>query len=169
MFKLWRNTLLTVLLQVVVSAAYASDWGLFGDQDKLKNHTIADVGNISKITPPYGATWDIELYKLNNRCLGISGYSKPTMYSSTAAMLLIDNSKNVKLAILENSISIEVKLFPVSVYKCPYGTTPAEQLESAVKQSQRSQEQFKAQLEALKKQQEEYKLLQEKLKKLKEQ
>lgn len=125
-----------VLLVAFPTAASADGWALFSKQNDLKNHAIVDVGEISEVSKPVGANWNVDLYQMNGRCLAFSGYSSPPFYGRKAALLLANSAQRISLAILETSISsIKVDVYAVEMYECPnssgvvpYSSDPAEML-----------------------------------------
>lgn len=131
-----RRSLACLLLGLLSSSANADGWALFSKHAELKNYVIADVGEVSEVSKPIGANWNVDLYQLNGRCLAFSGYSKPYFYGNKAALLLVNSTQRVSLAILETTIgSIKVEVYGVDIYECPnsasvlpYSSDPAEML-----------------------------------------
>jgi hypothetical protein len=97
----------------------ADGFDFFGKHGDLKMTVIVDVGDAEKISAPYGKYPTKDTIKLAGRCfepyypyLGIWGVSK-------AALLLVDQNKNIKIALLENSLnSIKVEIISVAQIDC---------------------------------------------------
>lgn len=150
---MWKYFQYLVLLATLPSTANADGWALFSKQNELKNHTIVDVGEISEVSKPVGANWNVDLYQINGRCLAFSGYSSPNFYGNKAALLLVNSAQRVSLAILETTIgAIKVDVYSVDMYECPdspnvlpYSSDPAEML----KLLEERQKELERQLEEL--------------------
>lgn len=130
------------------SAVSADGWALFSKQNELKNNVIVDVGEVSEISKPIGARWNVDLYQIKGRCLAFSDYSNPNLYDNKAAFLLVNSAQRFSVAILETTVgAIKVDVHAVDMYECPnntnaldYSSDPAEilkRLEEKQKQLQR--------------------------------
>lgn len=120
--------IITILFSLICPRdAHSSGWDTFSKHDELKGLTIVEAADVSKIIPPPSVKWTVDLHKIGNQCLAFSNYNVPILYRGKAALLLVDSAGTTSLAIFkENVSSVEVKLYPVSLYKCPYGTTRLE-------------------------------------------
>ena len=109
---------------------------MFSKQNELKNHLIVDVGEISEVSKPIGANWNVDLYQMNGKCMALSGYSSPSFYGSKAALLLMDSAQKIALAVVEATIgAIRIDIYSVDMYECPnsanvlpHSSDPAENL-----------------------------------------
>ena len=147
--------LLAIFLVSISAQAVADGWAMFSQQEQMKNYVIADVGEVSKVNPPFNAKSEKDVFQVNGRCFLFSGYMGYWGYGSKAALLLVNAQKNIQLALIESAIgSIKVELQPISMIECPtgtnvipYSTDPEEQLR-LLKQRQ---EELMKKLEDLKK------------------
>lgn len=97
---------------------------LFGRQDDLKKTVIADVGEAEKIDAPFGKLGASDMIKINGRCFEPIGSIGSWGYSRKAAFVVVDQTKSVKIAILENRIgSIKVDVIPVIQVDCSLNTS----------------------------------------------
>ncbi len=149
------NQILVVVFLAFASAkAVADGWAVFSQQAQMKNYVIADVGEASRVEPPFNTRWEQDVYRMNGRCFLFSG--SMGYWTSKAALLLVNAQKDVQLALIESAIgSIKVELHPISMIQCPTGTNvipysadPEEQL----KLLKQRQEELKKKLEELKRQ-----------------
>lgn len=119
----FQRALITALLAFVSSQAIADGWATMSQQAQLKNNAIVDVGEVSKVDPPFNTKWENDVYQMNGRCFTLPGYMGFWGYGSKAALLLVNAQKVVQLALLETAIgSIKVELQSISMIKCPAGT-----------------------------------------------
>jgi hypothetical protein len=118
-----NNLFVTIFLASVSVQAVADGWAMFGQQEQMKNYVIADVGDVSKVEPPFNTKWEKDVYQLNGRCFLSSGYIGYWGYGTKAAFLLVNAQKNIQLALVESAIgSIKVEVQPISMIECPSGT-----------------------------------------------
>lgn len=118
-----QRALITVLLSFASSHAIADGWAIMSQQAQLKNNAIIDVGEVSKVDPPFNTKWEDDVYQMNGRCFTLSGYMGYWGYGGKAALLLANAQKIVQLALLETAISsIKVELQSILMIKCPAGT-----------------------------------------------
>lgn len=118
-----QRALITVLLAFASSQVIADGWAIMSQQAQLKNNAIIDVGEVSKVDPPFNTKWENDVYQMNGRCFTFSGYMGYWGYGGKAALLLANAQKVVQLALLETAIgSIKVELQSISMIKCPAGT-----------------------------------------------
>jgi hypothetical protein len=151
-----KKLLVATFLAFVSAQAIADGWAMFSQQAQMKNYVIVDVGEVSKVEPPFNTKWEKDVYQLNGRCFLFSGYVGYWGYGSKAALLLVNAQKDIQLALIESAIgSIKVELQPISMVECPSGTNvlpysadPEEQLQLLKKR----QEELKKKLEDLQKQ-----------------
>lgn len=147
---------IAVFLAVASAQADADGWAIMSQQAQLKNNVIVDVGEVSKVEPPFNTKWENEVYQMNGRCFTFSSYMGYWGYGGKAALLLANAQKVVQLALIESAIgSIKVELHSISMLKCPAGTNvmpysddPEEQLRLLKKR----QEEMKKKLEEIKRQ-----------------
>lgn len=118
-----RRALITTLLAFASSQAVADGWTIMSQQAQLKNNAIIDVGEVSKVDPPFNSKWEIDVYQMNGRCFTLPGYIGYWGYGGKAALLLANAQAVVQLALLETAIgSIKVELQSISLIKCPTRT-----------------------------------------------
>lgn len=154
--SLATRTGIAVFLALASAQAGADGWAIISQQAQLKNNVIVDVGEVSKVEPPFNIKWESEVYQMNGRCFTFSGYMGYWGYGGKAALLLANAQKVVQLALIESAIgSIKVELHSISMLKCPagidvmpYSDDPAEQLRLL----QKRQEEMKKKLEEMKRQ-----------------
>ena len=113
--------LLTLLMSTVPLLSYADAFGMFSEHPQLKNMTIAAIGEAKEVDPPYGTDWKEQVYSLGSDCFIMPGYYDHWGYGGKPAMLVIDDSKSVHLAIFKTSFGdIDVKLTHyVTMIQCP--------------------------------------------------
>jgi hypothetical protein len=118
-----KRGFITALLTFASSQAIADGWAIVSQQTQLKDNAIIDVGEVSKVDPPFNTKWESDVYQMNGRCFTLSGYMGYWGYGGKAALLLVNAQKFVQLALLETAIgSIKVELHSISMIKCPTGT-----------------------------------------------
>ena len=152
----FKNTSIAVLLAFASARASADGWAIMSQQAQLKGNVIVDVGEVSKVDPPFNTKRENDVYQMNGRCFTFAGYMGYWGYGGKAALLLANAQKVVQLALIESAIgSIKVELQSISLLKCPAGTSvipysddPEEQLKFLKKR----QEEMKKRLEDLRKQ-----------------
>jgi len=96
--------------------------GFDSQHSELKGYYIVDVGNATEIEPPFGKRWEKEIYQLNGRCFTIDSYRYQVFwgYSGKAGLLLVNERRNIRLALFEKDISnLKVKFEPITLVECP--------------------------------------------------
>lgn len=94
----------------------ADTFSILGDQNNLKNKIILDAGNAKFI---HNRTKNTSTIKLNEKCYFSEIFFAHKLTSETASLLLIDNNKNLYIAILNNSVlSVDVTLAQVTESSC---------------------------------------------------
>lgn len=154
--NLRKNTLTLFLLFFVSTSADADGWAVFSQQEQMKNYVIADVGEVSKVEPPFNTKWENDVYQMNGRCFSFSGYLGYWGYGSKAALLLVNEQKTIQLALVEPAIgSTKVELKSITMIECPsrsnitpYSDDPEERLRLLKKR----QEELKKKLEEIQRQ-----------------
>lgn len=115
-----KKVILMAYLCLYSIAANCSGWDSFGDHSQLKGYFVVDVGEVSEVPAPANTTWNDPLYKMNDRCFTFFGYQGYWGYGTKAGLLVVNDSKLVKLALVETSISsVKVELKNITLYKCP--------------------------------------------------
>ena len=115
-----RKSLVAVFLVFASAQAAADGWAMFSQQAQMKNYVIADVGEVSKVEPPFNTKWEKDVYQMNGRCFLFSGYMSYWGYGNKAALLLVNAQKSIQLALIESVIgSIKVELQSITMIKCP--------------------------------------------------
>ena len=106
------------------ACAFADGFDTFGKQDDLKKTVIIDIGEAEKIDAPIGKLGARETIKLVGKCFEPSSYLGYWGYNSKkAALLLVDQSRSLKIALLENGIgSIKVDVIQVIQVDCVANT-----------------------------------------------
>lgn len=103
--------------------AYADSFSIMSDQFMMKDNVIVDVGNASKVEPPFNTNWITEVYELNGRCFTILGYYGTWWLGEKAALLLVNSEKVVRVAFLGAGIgSVDVDVQLVTLIHCPEGS-----------------------------------------------
>lgn len=111
---------IAIFLAFASVQAIADGWDMFGQQEQMKNYIIADVGEVSKVDPPFNTKWENDVYRMNGRCFMFSGYMGYWGYGKKAALLLVNAQKNIQLALIEPSIgATKVELKSIEMIKCP--------------------------------------------------
>jgi len=97
-----------------------------GRHEETKQSTIIEAGNVEKLRQPSASTGR-EVLKLNSTCLSRSGSPSTWGSNKKAGFLLLDSGRSLKLALLELvGSSIELKVNPVSIVRCPDGSFSTE-------------------------------------------
>ena len=151
-----KRTSIALFIAFAAAQADADGGAIMSQQAQLKNNVIVDVGEVSKVEPPFNTKWENEVYQMNGRCFTFSGYMGYWGYGGKAALLLANAQKVVQLALIESAIgSIKVELHSISMLKCPaganvmpYSDDPEEQLRLL----KNRQEEMKKKLEEIKRQ-----------------
>lgn len=131
-----KNAMVVLFLALASAQASADGWAIFSQQAQMKNYVIVDVGEASKVEPPYNTKWEKDVYQMNGRCFVFSGYMGYWGYGNKAALLLVNAQKSIQLALVETAIgSVKVELQSISMIECPsgngvmpYSDNPEEQL-----------------------------------------
>jgi hypothetical protein len=55
-----REILGATVLILFAAQALPSGWGILGDQKEMEGNVIVEVGEVSKIQPPYGVKWNVD-------------------------------------------------------------------------------------------------------------
>ena len=123
-----RSVGLLVLAVALVCIAASSrtvlaQWGLLSDQRELLGKAIVDVGKVeseysrsaSRFDRRYGYEW-LRFQGQQERCFDASGFS---VSGSQAALLLVDESRTVYLAVLKTGIgSLDIDVGRARVIEC---------------------------------------------------
>jgi len=115
------RTFCSVVFLMLGTNAFADDsfGGYQSQHDKLKGYQIVDAGNTKEFKTPIEKKRILQLYQLNERCFTMSSYFGLWGYAGRASMLLVNDNKDVKLALIEKNISdLEVKIEPISLVEC---------------------------------------------------
>lgn len=139
---------------LIPTLAYGDGFELFGRQDDLKMTVIADVGEAEKISAPFGNLGARDMIKINGRCFEAIGSIGSWGYGRKAAFVVVDQAKNVKIAILETGIS-SVKVDVISVVQVDCSSNASVDLpsdpEKMLEVLRKRQEALQKELERLKK------------------
>ena len=121
---------------------------MFSEQEEMKGYNIVDVGQVTELNPPINTKWETDIYKMNEYCFSLSGYMGYLGYAGPAALLLANEKKDIKLAIIKSEIgSLKVQLHTVRMYQCP-----SYNINNAIKNNEnyiKKLEQLKKELETL--------------------
>lgn len=151
-----KRAVIAALLAFASAQAGADGWAIMSHQAQMRNNVIIDVGEVSKVEPPFNTKWENDVYQMNGRCFTFSGYIGIWGYGSKAALLLVNAQKVVQLALIESAIgSIKVELQSISMLKCPAGTSVipySDDPEEQLKLLRKRQEEIKKKLEDMKRQ-----------------
>lgn len=142
--------LATLVTLACCSHARGDGFAGLGEHSRLANHAIVEVGDVEKMEPPPGTKWSSEVLRINSRCFEVGGFLGFWGFGKKAGMLLVDQSRSTKLALLEVDLSsIKVEIKPVQIVDCPSpfsGGDPAKLIEEIKRQNaeiQRKIEQLK--------------------------
>lgn len=138
-----------------INLALADGFDTFGKQKELIRTVVVDVGEAEKIDAPIGNSLAGDTIKLAGRCFKPLGYLSSWGYGKKAALLLVDQSKAVKIALLENGIgSVKVDVISVTVVPCQanYSDDLSSDPKTALEQLRQRQEALREQYERLQKQ-----------------
>lgn len=114
------SILSTVIVFSLALDARADGFAIIDEHVNLNNNIIVEAGDVEKLDQPDGTSSNNEILKINSRCLQPSGYMGYWGYGKKAGLLLVDNARTTKLALLESSVgSIKVTINPVLIVECP--------------------------------------------------
>lgn len=151
----FRHIALPCLLLVVTTTSLADGWATFGEHAALKNHVVADVGEASKVDPPPDTRWSNDVFQINGRCFIFPGLTSFWGYGSKPALVLVNEQKQTKLALVESAIgSIKVEVKEITLVQCPQGSDVlphSDDLQERLKLLQKRQDELKRKLEELQK------------------
>jgi len=110
------NVIFSLIIFLHVASCKADTFSILGEQNNLKNKIILDVGNAKFI---HNSRQNSSTIKLNEKCYYSDESNANRLTSETASLLLIDNNKNLYIAILNNSVlSLDVALAQVTESSC---------------------------------------------------
>lgn len=151
-----KKVMVAVFLAFASAQADADGWALFSQQAQMKNYVVVDVGEVSKVEPPFNTKWENDVYQMNGRCFLFSGYIGYSGYGSKAALLLVNAQKSIQLALFESAIgSVKVELQSITKIECPSGTNVipySDDPEERLKLLKKRQEELNKKLKDLQKQ-----------------
>lgn len=100
--------------------AFSQGFDMFGRQSELMLMTIVDTGDAEKISLQTRSNRKVEIIKINQRCFEPLNASLDFFdYRKKAALVLIDQAKNIKIAIIEiNIFNIKINTILVSQVSC---------------------------------------------------
>lgn len=133
--------------------AHGDGFSLFGKQDELKLTVIADVGEAEKIEAPIGKPNTRDMIKMSGRCFESIAPIGFWPQNRKAALVVIDQLKNIKIATLEKDVSsIKVELLNVIQVNCNsnYPELSPGTLEKQIEAMKKRQEAFDREVELLK-------------------
>lgn len=136
--------------------AFADGFDTFSKQKELIRSVVVDVGEAEKVDAPINNSFAGDTIKLAGRCFKPLRYLGSWGLGKKAALLLVDQSKAVKIALLENGIgSIKVDVIPVTEALCQanYSDDLSSDPKKALEQLRQRQEALREQYERLRKQQ----------------
>jgi hypothetical protein len=150
-----KRAVLSVFLAFTSAQADADGWGILSQHSRLQGYAIVDVGDVSKVAPPFNTKWDNDVYQMNGRCFLLSGYMGYWSYGGKAALLLANAQKQTQLAIFEAALSsVKVELHSTTTIACPSGTNVipySDDPEERLNLLRKRQEELKKQIEDLRK------------------
>jgi len=112
-----------ICLTMVFSHGF-SQWALLSQQRQLENKFIVASVEVEQLRGDLGSR---PIYRVgyisaigSNLCFSLPGITGFWGYGKKAGLILVDNQRNLWIAILDSVIgSIEVRVFPISVLGCP--------------------------------------------------
>ncbi len=112
--------LFLVLTSFVVTATDTFD-SYQSEHEKLKGFVIVDAGNTEKVHMPFDSYQTDAIFKLNSRCF-TSNTLGGIGFVGTASLLLVNENKEMKIALIENKMSnLQVNIEPIRVVECSSG------------------------------------------------
>jgi hypothetical protein len=117
MLRLFCLVILYVTLFSV--AAMADGFDTFAAIEKLKGSVIVEAADAEFIPSPRGILSKDVKVKVVNYCFEPTEYFSGWSYGKRAALILIDQQKNIKLALFDNGIgSVNLSVIAVSQVSC---------------------------------------------------
>ncbi|HWM95085.1 MAG TPA: hypothetical protein VN493_30295 [Thermoanaerobaculia bacterium] len=124
-----RVVLPVLLLGLLLSASAAQgDWAFGSDHEEMKGFVIAAVGKISAESKYDPRTFErLQWYEFRESysrkfCFKFKSFYGSSGLDDQAALLLVDESKDVRLAIIESSVgNIKVQVEEMEPVQCPAG------------------------------------------------
>jgi hypothetical protein len=115
-----RLAILTITALILCPIASMADgFDTIGRLDGLKGTVIAEAANAELIGPPFGNIGGGLSIKIADYCFKPTGYLYDWTSGKRAALVLVDQQKNIKLALLESSLSsIKVSFVDVKQVAC---------------------------------------------------
>lgn len=122
-----RATAIAALSALLVPPVFGRGWALIGsDHKKLRGQAVAAVGTVSMQTKYLqGSLENLEWFEFDadsgvDFCFLFTGYVGYYGASEKPALLLMDERKNMTLAVLESVVgSIKVEIEEIEAVKCP--------------------------------------------------
>ncbi len=111
--------IISLFMLLMPTLACGDGFEVLSRQDDLKSTVIVDTGEAEKIDAPFGKLGASDMIKINGRCFEPIGSIGSWGYSRKAAFVVVDQTKSVKIATLENGIrSIKVNVISVIQVDC---------------------------------------------------
>ncbi|MDD5385454.1 MAG: hypothetical protein PHG89_11325 [Gallionella sp.] len=108
------------LLAALPTSTFADGYSMFSNHKELKGQAVIEAGDVEKIDPPFGKIGAGEVLMLGTNCFEPMGAIGTWGFSKKAGLLLVDRSRNIRLALLESSIgSIKIDIVSVMQVSCP--------------------------------------------------
>lgn len=150
-----RSSSLAILTCLAFTSrpAQPAGWSTFGDEDQLPGYSISAAGVLHRFTFVQNEYAEY-IYLLGGICFSVVNEHSPIRLEDKAALLLINQQRDVKVAIFDTSIaSIEVKIRAVRLADC--GQVMGRQTEDVIQENYRELERMNRRQEELEKQLEE--------------
>jgi len=148
-----KYSFITLVFCLLPSFASASGWAIFSEHERMKGYSVEEVGNVSKVEPPFNTTWEEDVYQMNGRCFLLPSYMGIWGIGDKSGLLLVNAQKIIQLALIESSIgSIKVEMESVNMVECPSGTNVipySSDPEERLRMLKQQQEELKRKLELL--------------------
>lgn len=141
------------LALLIPNLACGNGFELFGRQDDLKMTVVVDVGEAEAISAPFGNRSARDFIRINGRCFEPIASIGSWGYRKKAAFVVVDQSKNLKIATLENGInSVKVDVIPVVHIECSSSASGdlRNDPEKLIEDLKRKQEEVQGELDRLK-------------------
>lgn len=114
----------------------------------MSGYLIAEVGEARKLDPPINTRWVQDVYQFNGHCFTSLGYF---WFGTKPALLLVNDKKQIKLALLETSFSsIKVEVDSIMLVECPSTTMPySDDPQEMLRLLEQRQKELQRQLDAI--------------------
>jgi hypothetical protein len=109
-----------LILLTVPLIARSDGFQMFADLSQIKNTVVVEAGTAELVEVRTGAYSRKELAKVGDYCFDTLGSFSGWSFGKRAALVLMDQKKNLRLALFKNGVgAVEVSTLSVTQVPCP--------------------------------------------------